>query len=71
MNLVAIRLNKLMIILDILIFWITLFPNKNSFVANNSKNIHVHIMFKTLISTLKQDYEFSWVIESQNVNVPL
>jgi hypothetical protein len=53
----ATKFNKLMIIFDmnvILIFFsITLFPNKNNFVTNNSKNIHVYIMLKTFISNVK------------------
>jgi hypothetical protein len=28
-------------------------------------------MFKTFISTVRQDYEFSWVIESWNVSAPI
>jgi hypothetical protein len=44
LHLVATKLNKLMIIFDIhvilLFFSITLFPNKNNFVTNNSKKIH-------------------------------
>jgi len=52
------------------VFSITLFPNKNNFVTNNSKKIHVHIMLKTFISILKQDYEFSWMIESQMLVLP-
>jgi len=36
----------------------------------NSKKIHVHIMFKIFISILTQDYEFSWVIESQMLAFP-
>jgi len=39
-------------------------PNKNNFVTKNSKKIDVHIMLNIFISNLKQDYEFSWVIES-------
>jgi hypothetical protein len=59
-HLVATKLNKLMIIfdMDVIFFSITLFPNKNNFVTNNSKKIHVHIMLKTFRSTLRQDYEF-------------
>jgi WD40 repeat protein len=47
-----------------------IFPNKNNFGTNNSKNIYVHIMLKTFISTLRQDYEFSWVIENQMLMLP-
>jgi hypothetical protein len=39
--------------------------SKNNFVTNNSKHIHVHIMLQKFISNLRQDYEFSWVIENQ------
>jgi hypothetical protein len=28
-------------------------------------------MLKTFISSLRQNYEFSWVIESQNVSAPI
>ncbi len=56
-HLVATRLNKSMIIFDVNVILlknsITLFPNKNNFVTNNSKKIHVHIMLKTFISNIK------------------
>jgi len=31
---------------------------------------HVHIMLKTFISNLRQDYEFSWVIKSEMLMLP-
>jgi hypothetical protein len=37
---------------------------------NNSKKIHVHIILKTFMSILRQDYEFSWVIENQMLVLP-
>jgi hypothetical protein len=52
-------------------FSITLFSNKNNFVTKNSKKIHVHIVLKTFISILKQNCEFPWVIENQNISIPI
>jgi len=66
---VGTRLNKLMIIFYVnailLKKSITLFPNKNNFITNNSKKIHIHIMLKTFISNLNHNNEFSWMIQSQ------